>query len=169
MNSINKISHKHEDMIISLSYLIVSLHQKLIQNHKKSINFDMFRIQKHVHAGYVNEQHPGPVHELLLCSFYMLDYFQNAKMMIFDVFFWFFLVFVIFPQKNNDFFRFTTLKYAPMLLFSWFYATMVFRYCTNLPIISADRIERPKNRTECDFGVLSDPHLLWDGVVTTPT
>ena len=78
-------------------------------------------------------------------------------------FFWFFLVFVVFSQKIDDCFRFTTLKYAHRLLFSWFYATMVFSYCTNLPMISADRIERPKNRTECDFGVLSDPHLLWDG------
>ena len=89
----------------ALSYLIVSLHQKSLQNHKKSTIFNIFRIQKHIHAGYVNEKHPGPVHELSLCSFHMLDYFQNAKMMIFDDFFFgFFLVFVIFPKKLMIFF-----------------------------------------------------------------
>ena len=152
-------------MIISLSYLIVSLHQKSLQNHKKSTNFGIFRIQKRIHAGYVNEQHPGTVTSYRYAVFTCLITFKTQK-------WWFLMIFLVFScfchfsPKTDDFFRFTTLKYAPRLLFSWFYATMMFSYCTNLPIISADRIERPKNRTECDFGVLSDPHLLWDGVVT---
>ena len=89
----------------------------------------------------------------------MLGYFQNAKTMIFDDFFGFFSVFVIFSKKCDDF-RVTTWKYAPRPLFSRFSATRVGSYFSNRPIINADRIERPKNRTPCDFGVLSDPHLL---------
>ena len=97
-------------MIISLSYLIVSLHQKSLQNHKKSTIFNIFRIQKHIHAGYVNEKHPGPVHELSLCSFHMLDYFQNAKMMIFDDFFGFFLFLSFSTKKMMIFFSFHNIE-----------------------------------------------------------
>jgi hypothetical protein len=48
-------------MIISLSYRIVSFHKKSLQNHKKSTNFDMFRIQKRIREDHISEQHPGPV------------------------------------------------------------------------------------------------------------
>ena len=146
-------------MIISLSYLIISFHQKSLQNHKKSTIFDIFHIQKRIHEDNIGEHQPGLVSSYQYVALGMLDFFQNAKTMIFDDFFGFLSVFVIFFKKFDDF-RVTTLKYAPKPLFSRFSATRVISYPTNRLIINADRIERPKNRTPCDFGVLSDPHLL---------
>ena len=51
----------------------------------------------------------------------MLNYFQNAKMMLFDDFFGFLSVFVSFFKKLDDF-RVTTLKYTPRPLFLRFSA-----------------------------------------------
>ena len=142
-------------MIISSSYLIISFHPKSLQNHKKSTNFDIFRIKKRIQKDFTGEKQPGPVSSYQYVAVGMLGYFQNAKTMIFDDFFGFFSVFVIFSKKCDDF-RVTTWKYAPRPLFSRFSATRVGSYLTNRPIISADRIERPKNRTPCDFGVLKN-------------
>ena len=77
----------------------------------------------------------------------------------FDDFFDFCLFLSVFFKKFDDF-RFKTLKYAPMQLFSWFSAIRGVSYRTSRRRISTDRIERPKNRTPCDFGDLSDPHLF---------
>jgi hypothetical protein len=73
----------------------------------------------------------------------MLGYFQNAKTKIFDDFFGFLSVFVIFSKKCDDF-RVTTWKYALRPLFSRFSTTRVGSYPTNRPMINADRIERQK-------------------------
>ena len=74
-------------MIISLSYLIVSFHQKSLQNHKKSTIFDIFHIQKRIHEDNIGEHQPGLVSSYQYVDLGMLDFFQKAKTMIFDDFF----------------------------------------------------------------------------------
>ena len=166
-NSIVKINIKNKDMIISSSYLIISFHPKSLQNHQKSTNFDIFRIQN-VSTKILLVRNSQDLSSAINMSLWAcLVTFKTQKRWFLMIFFGFFSVFVIFSKKCDDF-RVTTWKYAPRPLFSRFSATRVGSYLTNRPIISADRIERPKNRTPCDFGVLSDPHLLWAGVVLFP-
>ena len=104
--------------------------------------------------------------QLWLCRFGYAWLLLKRKNERFWWFFWFLSVFVSFFKKFDDF-RFKTLKYAPMQLFSWFSAIRGVSYRTSRRRISADRIERPKNRSPCDFGDLSVPHLFWAGVVAT--
>ena len=86
-------------MIISSSYLIISFHPKSLQNHKKSTNFDIFRIQKRIQKDFTGEKQPGPVSSYQYVAVGMLGYFQNAKTMIFDDFFGFFLFLSFFPKS----------------------------------------------------------------------
>ena len=153
-------------IIISSSYLIISFHPNSFQNHKKSTNFDIFRIQ-HVSTMIILVRNSQDLSSAINMSLWeCLKTFKTQKRWSLMISLDFFFVFVIFSKKCDDF-RVTTWKYAPRPLFSRFSATRVGSYPTNRPIINADRIERPKNRTPCDFGVLSDPHLLWAGVVCT--